>query len=162
MFDTEYRPLKIAVLDLNAGHPNQGMRCIREVVHRWAAEKNVDILYDVFDVRVKNEIPDLSYDIYISSGGPGDPLSTRFDDWDIQWNRWLGDVVRWNNNPDNTIKKICISDLSFLPAGSSLFQCRVDLQKKIHFIWDLSCAYPSGGSRRSRFPQFEESFLCSR
>jgi GMP synthase - Glutamine amidotransferase domain len=105
MFDTEYRPLKIAVLDLNAGHPNQGMRCIREVVHRWAAEKNVDILYDVFDVRVKNEIPDLSYDIYISSGGPGDPLSTRFDDWDIQWNRWLGDVVRWNNNPDNTIKK---------------------------------------------------------
>ena len=101
----EKKITRIAVLDLNAGFPNQGMRCINEIVHRWAGEKKYDIVYDVFDVRVKNELPDLSYDIYISSGGPGDPLSTRFDDWDINWNRWFSDVIRWNENPDNPFKK---------------------------------------------------------
>jgi GMP synthase-like glutamine amidotransferase len=58
-----------------------------------------------FDVRVKNELPDTSFDIYISSGGPGDPLSTRFDDWDINWNKWLNEMERWNDNPSNTHKK---------------------------------------------------------
>ncbi len=97
--------IKIAVLDLNAGHPNQGMRCISEVVHRWSKENNHKITYDVFDVRVKNQLPDFSYDIYISSGGPGNPLNTRFEDWDILWNKWFGDINRWNENPDNSTKK---------------------------------------------------------
>ncbi|MBO9592934.1 MAG: GMP synthase [Niabella sp.] len=97
--------VRFAILDLNAGLPNQGMRCIREIVERWANEKQIDLIYDVFDVRVKNELPDLSYDIYISSGGPGDPLSTRFDDWDINWNKWLKETLRWNENPGNEQKK---------------------------------------------------------
>lgn len=96
---------RIAVLDLNAGHPNQGMRCIKEIVHRWAEDNNLKIKYDVFDVRVKNELPDTSYDIYLSSGGPGDPLTSRYDDWDINWNKWFGDINRWNENPDNPNKK---------------------------------------------------------
>ncbi|GAB3011554.1 hypothetical protein GCM10027051_12510 [Niabella terrae] len=105
MLENEKRLVKIAVLDLNAGYPNQGMRCIREIAYRWAEAKNYSIQYTVFDLRVKNELPDLSHDIYISSGGPGDPLSTRFEDWDIGWSRWFGDLIRWNENPDNTVKK---------------------------------------------------------
>ncbi|MFT4093824.1 MAG: GMP synthase [Niabella sp.] len=113
------KQIKIAVLDLNAGYPNQGMRCINEIVHRWAEEKSYSITYTVFDVRVKNEIPDLSYDIYISSGGPGDPLSTRFDDWDINWNKWFSDIIRWNENPDNQEKKFV-----FLICHSFQMACR--------------------------------------
>lgn len=105
MFDRVNRQLRVAVLDLNAGHPNQGMRCINEIVHRWAKEKNYSIIYEIFDVRVKNELPDLSYDVYISSGGPGDPLTTRFEDWDINWNKWFSDILRWNENPQNNAKK---------------------------------------------------------
>lgn len=105
MANIENKQVRIAVLDLNAGFPNQGMRCIHDIAHRWATQKNHEIVYDVFDVRVKNELPDLSYNIYISSGGPGDPLSSRFDDWDINWNKWLGDVIRWNDNPGNHQKK---------------------------------------------------------
>lgn len=130
MFDTEYRPLRIAVLDLNAGHPNQGMRCINEVVHRWAEEKNVDIIYDVFDVRITNEVPDLSYDIYISSGGPGDPLSTRFDDWDINWNRWFGDVIRWNDNPSNTVKKFVFLICHSFQLASRYFNAGLICKRK--------------------------------
>lgn len=102
---TEKRVVKVAVLDLYEGAANQGMRCIRNILIEWA-EKNDLLLYaKEYDVRLKNELPDTSYDIYISSGGPGDPLTSRYDDWDIAWCRWLDKMNRWNENPDNTIKK---------------------------------------------------------
>lgn len=119
MLNEEIPVIRFAILDLNDGHPNQGMRCIKEVVHRWANDKNIEIEYDVFDVRQKNQLPDMSYDIYISSGGPGDPLSTRFDDWDINWNKWLGDITRWNENPGNIQKKYV-----FLICHSFQLACR--------------------------------------
>ena len=61
---------KIAVLDMNANTPNQGLGLIVEIV------KSFDNLsdYEVFNVRGKKELPDTSFDIYISSGGPGSPL----------------------------------------------------------------------------------------
>jgi GMP synthase-like glutamine amidotransferase len=61
---------KLAILDMNNGVPNQGLRCIREIVEGYEG----DVDWKIFDVRGKNELPDLSYDIYISSGGPGSPL----------------------------------------------------------------------------------------
>lgn len=102
---TEKRAVKVAILDLYEGKPNQGMRCIRTILHDWATANDLDLQSDEFDVRLKNELPDYSYDIYISSGGPGDPLISRFEDWDISWCRWLDKMVRWNNNPSNNQKK---------------------------------------------------------
>ena len=105
MIWNDNRSIRIAILDMNDGAPNQGMRCIRKIVKDWAASVTMDVTWAEFDVRKKNEIPDTSFDIYISSGGPGDPLSTRFDDWDIAWCRWIDEMMRWNNNPDNSKKK---------------------------------------------------------
>jgi GMP synthase-like glutamine amidotransferase len=62
--------VRLAILDMNNAEPNQGLRCITEIVQSFDAE--VD--YQIFDVRAKNELPDTSFDIYISSGGPGSPL----------------------------------------------------------------------------------------
>jgi GMP synthase-like glutamine amidotransferase len=62
--------VRLAILDMNNGAPNQGLRCIKEIADSF----NSDIAYQIFDVRAKGEIPDTSYDIYISSGGPGSPL----------------------------------------------------------------------------------------
>jgi GMP synthase-like glutamine amidotransferase len=101
----QMRSVRIAVLDLYDGHPNQGMRCIHEILSNWSQEMVVDATIDHFDVRKKLLLPDLSYDIYISSGGPGSPLESRYEDWDIAWCHWLDEVVRWNNNPDNDRKK---------------------------------------------------------
>lgn len=97
--------VQVAVLDLYEGKANQGMRCIRTILHHWALEHNVEIQVTEFEVRLKNELPDTSFDIYISSGGPGDPLITRYDDWDIAWCKWLDKMVRWNANPSNDQKK---------------------------------------------------------
>ncbi|MET0395148.1 MAG: GMP synthase [Chitinophagaceae bacterium] len=105
MIGSEKRTVRIAVLDLYEGHANQGMRCIRQIIKGWAEQSDLDVRYREFDVRVKNELPDTSFDIYISSGGPGDPLLSRFDDWDIAWCKWLKEIYRWNENPGTTNKK---------------------------------------------------------
>ena len=97
--------VRIAVLDLYNGYPNQGMRCIHEILDQWSTQVSVNTTIDYFEVRKELSLPDLSYDIYISSGGPGSPLESRYEDWDIAWCHWLDDIVRWNNNPDNERKK---------------------------------------------------------
>jgi GMP synthase-like glutamine amidotransferase len=105
MLLSEKRKIRIAILDLNEGKPNQGMRCIRQIIHQWAEISEMNVESKEFDVRVKNELPDTSFDIYISSGGPGNPLSSRFDDWDIKWCKWVKEMLRWNDNPTNIHKK---------------------------------------------------------
>lgn len=64
-------PLKVAILDLYCNHPNQGMRCIKSIVD----EQMFPFTWQVFDVRSKNQLPDLQHDVFIFSGGPGDPRS---------------------------------------------------------------------------------------
>ena len=101
----EKRSVKVAILDLYDGYENQGMRCIRTLLKEWAETNDLDVQSTEFNVRQKDELPDTSYDVYISSGGPGDPLKSRFEDWDIAWIRWLDNIVRWNKNPNTTEKK---------------------------------------------------------
>ncbi len=102
---TEKRKVKIAILDLYEGVANQGMRCIREIIKQWSKVSGMIVESTEFDVRRNNILPDTSFDIYISSGGPGDPLISRFDDWDIAWCRWVDEMHRWNSYPENTNKK---------------------------------------------------------
>jgi GMP synthase-like glutamine amidotransferase len=101
----ENKHFRIAILDLYEGKANQGMRCIHQILHEWTTTTGYSVHFDIFDVRLKNELPDTSYDIYISSGGPGDPLISRFEDWDINWCRWVDSIQRWNDNPSNSKKK---------------------------------------------------------
>src|SRR6185369_6672118 len=102
---SDKRPVRIAVLDLYEGKANQGMRCISEIIEHWTRALNLEVQTKIFDVRLKNELPDNSFDLYISSGGPGDPLVSRFEDWDIAWCRWVDEMLRWNSNPSHSQKK---------------------------------------------------------
>lgn len=99
------RKIKIAILDLYEGHANQGMRCLREIINQWGEFSRINFELDEFDVRQKNEVPDMSYDIYISSGGPGSPLESRYTDWEKKYFTWLNETERWNENPSNFHKK---------------------------------------------------------
>ena len=88
----EKNKIRIAVLDLYEGFANQGMRCIREILNQFGDQNNLDISWDEFDVRLKNEVPDLSYDIFISSGGPGSPLDSEGSEWEKVYFNWLHKV----------------------------------------------------------------------
>jgi homoserine O-succinyltransferase len=91
--------LKIAVLDMNNNHANEGMRCILQSIRNVQGTQNAQLAFDVFNVRGANEIPDLSYDIYISSGGPGSPLASD-DTWEQPFFALIDQLFAWNRNHD--------------------------------------------------------------
>ena len=97
--------IKIAVLDLNEGVKNEGMRCIREIFSRIILEKGQTLVWDEFEVRKKIEIPTLQYDIYISSGGPGSPIESEGSEWENKYFSWISAIETWNENPNNANKK---------------------------------------------------------
>jgi GMP synthase-like glutamine amidotransferase len=98
-------PLKIAILDLYEGVANQGMRCIREILHQFAEFQHLDLEVDEFDVRLRKDVPGMDYDIFISSGGPGSPLESEGSEWERMYFHWLQQVERWNNNEAHVQKK---------------------------------------------------------
>jgi len=105
--------IRIAIIDLYDGFANQGMRCIREIVHAFGLEHQLDITLDEFDLRQKSEIPDLSYDIYISTGGPGSPLESEGSAWEALYFNWLDSVLEYNSAntgvPNKKVFFICHS-----------------------------------------------------
>ncbi len=130
MSGTERRLIRIAILDLYEGAANQGMRCIREIIKDWGEANNLEIESKEFDVRLKNETPDYSWDIYISTGGPGDPLISRFEDWDISWCRWLDKMERWNTNPSNYQKKHILFICHSFQLASRYFEVGLVCKRK--------------------------------
>ncbi len=122
------RRLKLAILDLYDGEPNQGMRAITEIVKRF--EGQVD--FKIFDVRKKMEIPDLSFDIFISSGGPGSPL-----DGDGKWNalfyKWMDEVWLYNESKADPKKFVFFICHSFQMACDHYDLARVIERKSRSF-----------------------------
>lgn len=102
---TEKKSIRVAILDLYEGQTNQGMRCIREILNQFGETNQIDLSWDEFEVRLENQVPDLSYDIYISSGGPGSPLESEGSEWEKGYFSWLKKVASWNANPANVQKK---------------------------------------------------------
>ncbi len=88
--------MRIALLDFNKGYPNQGMGNIHAIVQHYAVERGVRPQVDVFDVRQRHEVPDLSYDVYISSGGPGSPLDESETVGEVRYFKLLGALLAHN------------------------------------------------------------------
>ncbi|MFY7965398.1 MAG: type 1 glutamine amidotransferase [Chitinophagaceae bacterium] len=97
--------IRVAILDLYEGHENQGMRCLREIINQWGESNELDIECDEFDVRRENAVPDLTYDIFISSGGPGSPIDSVDTEWEKQYFTWLKSVEQYNADVMNSNKK---------------------------------------------------------
>lgn len=97
--------IRIAILDLYNGQQNQGMRCLREILHHWSKQHGITIQLDEFNVRLHQQVPDTSYHIYISSGGPGSPLESKGSHWENVYLKWLEKIENWNNDPNKEIKK---------------------------------------------------------
>ena len=102
---SEKKIVRIAILDLYEGLENQGMRCIRQIIDDWGKQHNHEVKRDEFEVRLQKQIPDASYDIYISSGGPGSPIDSIGSDWEQLYFNWLSNMEQWNNDPEQNSKK---------------------------------------------------------
>jgi len=111
--------IKVAILDLYQGEANEGMRCIRDILKQFGDSKKITIELVEFDVRLKNEVPDMSYDVFISSGGPGSPIDSEGSEWEKAYFNWLHQVQDWNDNVSNKNKKFV-----FLICHSFQLVCR--------------------------------------
>lgn len=106
MMNFNEKPIvRIAILDLYEGYENQGMRGLREIIKHFGEINDLQIVSKEFDVRLKNELPDLTYDIYLSSGGPGSPIESEGVEWDNLYFEWLQKMEDYNNDPANVQKK---------------------------------------------------------
>lgn len=91
--------LKIAILDMYDGEPNQGMRCIIDIINRF----NQIVTFKIFDIRGKSEFPDIkNFDIYISTGGPGNP-EIGDGNWDLKYYDFIDQLTTWNK--EQRVKK---------------------------------------------------------
>lgn len=104
-------PVKLAILDLNNNTPNLGIGRLKDLVAAFGNAYE----YEVFDVRGKNDIPDMSFDVYLSSGGPGSPHEGD-GVWDKQFYQWMEDVWNWNHEEENSPKQVFFICHSFQMA----------------------------------------------
>ncbi len=80
------------------GVPNEGMRCIREILLKYAEMHSLNLLFDEFEVRLQQQVPDTSYDIYISTGGPGSPVDSEGSDWEKAYFHLVENLMAWNHH----------------------------------------------------------------
>ncbi len=118
MIQAEKPEIKVAVLDLYDGVANEGMRGIREILERYRIKNELNLTYEVFDVRKKVEVPGTNFDIYISSGGPGDPLESEGTEWEKKYFRLI-DALEDHNLSNTSQKKY-----SFFVCHSFQLMCR--------------------------------------
>ena len=107
-------PVRVAVLDLYDNEPNQGMRCIKELLRDGDGRFSGRALtLDVYEARYKAELPGLDYDVYLSSGGPGSPFDGEGKPWEKRYFDWLESVWNHNRGPGTDKKHVLFICHSF-------------------------------------------------
>lgn len=92
---------KVAILDLYDGHANEGMRNIKEIITEFGIVNKTSISYEVFDIRGNNQAPDLNFDVYISTGGPGSPIESEGSRWEKSYFKLMEAILEHNEKyPD--------------------------------------------------------------
>ncbi len=98
-------PVRVAILDMNNGMRNMGIRNIKRIVRNFeflvtARRLPIEITMDHFHVRDRDELPDSGYDIYISSGGPGSPLEDTGSQWELRFFKLLDELTKHNDTEE--------------------------------------------------------------
>jgi GMP synthase-like glutamine amidotransferase len=115
---TDRRKIKVAIIDMNNGATNQGMRGIQEVLLRYQESYEITLSINIFDLRQKGEIPGLEHDIYISSGGPGSPYDGKGLKWENDFFNLLDLIESFNLKNEHKKKH------AFLICHSFQMACR--------------------------------------
>jgi len=147
--------LKLAILDMYDSKPNQGMRCIKDIVSRFEAAYN----WRLFDVRGKAELPGMDYDIYISTGGPGSPFDGD-GHWDKLYFDWLQRVWDWNQVPGNRKKHVFFICHSFQMAVHHFGLAEVT-ERKSESFGTFRCHMTDAGATDPNFDGLPNPFYIA-
>ncbi|MEO6849694.1 MAG: GMP synthase, partial [Mucilaginibacter sp.] len=96
--------IKVAILDLYDGIENEGMRGFQDILNRYREQHQLNLSFEIFDVRKKCIVPNYDdFNIYISSGGPGSPLDTEGSEWEKKYFNLIDKLE--DHNLSNTSQK---------------------------------------------------------
>jgi len=96
--------IKAAIIDLYNNEKNQGMRCIQDLLTEAnGRHDDIDLKYNIFDTRYTSTIPNENFDIYISSGGPGDPFDGVETEWEKKYFNLMDKI--WAHNQNGNVRK---------------------------------------------------------
>lgn len=93
--------IRLALLDMNNNYANQGMRNIKEISDTFKERFEGEVEISIFDIRYKNEMPDFhDFDIFISSGGPGNPHREGYE-WEQKYADFLDGILEYNKTHED-------------------------------------------------------------
>jgi homoserine O-succinyltransferase/O-acetyltransferase len=110
---TPVKTIRIAVLDMYEGVPNEGMRGIRQLIDEFTADSHLPVTSTLYDVRLKDEVPGTDYDIYICTGGPGSPLDSEGSLWERQFFSLIDALHEYNAQHPEAKKHVLLICHSF-------------------------------------------------
>ena len=88
----ESKKLRIAILNMYLeDSEQQGLRCIQEILDKLS----FPVEYKFYNVRAHYELPGLEYDVYLSTGGPGNPLEFNVN-WSENYFSLVDQIIDWN------------------------------------------------------------------
>lgn len=92
------RPLRLCIVDMNNGHVNQAMRCLRGLAAGFferVQAHNPGLSCEVVEVspRDTNAPIPTDCDLYLASGGPGSPFDGEGEPWTQDFARFVDGVV---------------------------------------------------------------------
>lgn len=159
---SNHQRLRVAILDMNNNAPNLGLTCIRNQVKLQSGEVNNTFLeYDVFDVRYKNEVPGLDYDIYISSGGPGSPFEGEEQEWEQKYFDWLGSVWAHNLDHDPEDRKHVFLICHSFQMAVRFFDLGEVVPRKGESFGIFQCEMTDAGRGEPTFQGLDETFYIA-
>jgi len=96
--------VRVAVIDMNNQVENQGLGHICRLLEASNLKyAHQEVSFKIYDIRAKNEVPTLDYDIYISTGGPGSPFEGEGMRWELDYFNLIDKI--WNHNQTTTGNK---------------------------------------------------------
>jgi homoserine O-succinyltransferase/O-acetyltransferase len=98
MLTHRLRPLRLCIIDMNNGHVNQAMRCLRSLATNFFERVRLHNstlecqLVEVSPRDTNNTVP-TDCDLYVSSGGPGSPFDGDGTAWTEDYGRFSDGVI---------------------------------------------------------------------
>jgi len=87
--------MKVAVLDMYDQTENLGLQSILDILATFD-----ELEVEVFEVRSRHQLPDLEFNLYIFSGGPGDPREVE-PEWSQPFYQLIDNLWEYNKHQKN-------------------------------------------------------------
>lgn len=156
----ELRPVTVAVIDMYNGIENQGMRCIRDLLRNSdGAFGGVPVVFQEFDARRKADIPDTSFDIYISTGGPGSPFDGEGSRWEADFFHWMDAL--WDHNQQKPDKKHFMAICHSFQLMSRHFEIARVVKRKSDSFGIMPVHHTPHGRRDRLFSRLSDPYFAA-